>query len=402
MRFTYTALDAQNKKIAGEMEAEGMSQVFAALAGRGLRPLSVSPVRGAVIRAGRLMRGSITISDKIFLTRYLSLMLKVGTDLFSALNILIENFDKPAMKVMLGEIREGLERGEPFHAAFGRYPKHFSPVFLSLVKAGEASGTLEKVFENLSVDLEKEQNLRASIKSALVYPALLFVMASLILLFLVTFALPKIATVFLTSGFEPPLFSRVVFTVGLFMGQYAAVIFSGFFALLVFLVLFSRTLPGKRALGVLLERLPVVRGVVQKIAVQRFAGTASSLLAAGLPILDVLTITASVVGHRSLQRSLVRVSEEGLKRGLTLGDAFRREAALPPVVVNLIAISERAGHLTDVLATIAAFYETEVQQSLKRLVVFLEPLMLLIIGAVIGLIALAIIVPVYQLVGQIE
>ena len=252
------------------------------------------------------------------------------------------------------------------------------------------------------MDLEKEQNLRASIKSALVYPALLFVMASVILLFLVTFALPKIANVFLSGGFNPPLFSRIVFAVGLFMGHYAAIIFIGFFALIASLFFFARTASGRRTLGWLFERLPVVRAVVYRIAVQRFAATASSLLVAGLPILDVLTITAGVVGHGPLKKSLIRIANEGIARGLTLGEAFRRETVLPAVVTNLIAISEKVGHLSDVLKTIADFYDSEVQHSIKRLVVFLEPFMLLVIGTVIGFIALAIIVPVYQFVVQIE
>ena len=329
-------------------------------------------------------------------------MLKVGTDLFSAINILIDNFTAPAMRGVLIEIRDGLERGEPFHATFAKYPRYFSPVFVSLVSAGESSGTLERSFDELSVELEKEQNLRNNIKSALVYPAILFVMASLILLFLVTFALPKIAKVFESSGFNPPLFSRVIFAIGLFMGEYAVLIFILFFAGLTGFFFFLKTARGAQILSALFTRLPVIKSVAEKIAIQRFTGTVGLLLTAGIPVVESLDTAADVVSHTAIKRGLHRVAHEGLTRGLTLGDAFKREAVLPPVVNNLIGISEKAGHLSEVLKTIATFYETEVANSLKRLVTFLEPVMLLVIGSVIGLIALSIIIPVYQLVGQIQ
>ncbi|MEK7192319.1 MAG: type II secretion system F family protein [Patescibacteria group bacterium] len=401
MRYKYTAADANGKVTEGILEAENTGAVLESLSAKGLKPVSIAPIKEIAVKTKRVFGQSVTVTDKVFLTKYLALMLKVGTDLLTAINILIDNFDKAILKSLLTEIRSNLEKGQPFYQSFSAYPRYFSPVFVNLVKAGEASGNLANVFQNLSVTLEKEHELQGRIKSAMIYPAILFGLSALILIFLVTFALPRIAGVFLGGGFNPPAFSRIVFSVGLFLEQYIAV----FLILLAFLAVggwlfFAKTLAGKKTVSALLNSVPVVRGVVKKIALQRFASTFGVLMKAGLPILDALEITADAVAQPSIKESLRRVARNGVAKGLTIGEAFNREKTFPSVVTNLVAISEKAGHLDEVLNTLADFYDSEISVSIKNLVAFVEPVMLILIGAVIGLIALAILVPIYQLVSQ--
>ena len=401
MKFNYKAADASGKTVEGFLEAENSGQVLEFLATKGLKPVTVTAERGFERKARSFFGQTINVADKVFLTKYLALMLRVGTDLFRAINVLIANFDKKVVKSLLLEIRSNLEKGQPFYQTFASYPKYFSPVFVNLVKSGEASGNLEKVFESLSVGLEKENDLRNRIRSALVYPAILFALSLAILFFLVTFALPRIANVFQGGGFQPPLFSRVVFSVGSFFGNNTGLILG----IIAFLVIFGwffikKTLIGQRFVSFILNQIPIVREVIYKIAVQRFAATLSSLMSAGLPILDALNITADAVVHPVLRAALKRIASEGVSRGLTLGEAFSRETAFPPVVINLVAISEKAGHLDEVLQTLADFYDSEISASVKGLVAFIEPLLLIFIGSIIALIALSILVPVYQLVTQ--
>lgn len=402
MRFKYIASQPDGKLIEGTTEGETTADVLNYLAGQGLKPVSITALKG-VSKAGvtRFFGQAISVIDKIFLTRYLSLMLRVGTDLFKALDILIADFEKPIVKAFLLEIRSSLEKGQPFYSTFERYPKYFSPVFVNLVKAGEASGNLEKVFDELSVSLEKEKDLQNKIRSALVYPALLLGLSVLILLFLVTFAIPRIANVFLSAGVQPPIFSRIVFAVGLFLGKYVWLILAAL-AVLVFggWIFISQTLAGKRFLSAIINSFPIVKKVAYKMALQRFANTLSALMKSGLPILNSLEITADTLNQPALRDALKRIAKEGISRGLTLGEAFKKEAAFPVVVSNLVVISEKAGHLDEILKTLSVFYESEVDSSLKTLVSFLEPLLLLFIGSIIGLIALSIIIPIYQLVGQ--
>jgi len=402
MRFHYIASQPNGRIVEGDMEAKSSAEVLVYLAGQGLKPVSLKTIKTVEeVSRRRFLGQTITIADKVFLMKFLALMLKVGTDLFKAVDILIADFEKPALKSLLIEIRGALEKGQPFYSTFAKYPKYFSSVFINSIKAGEASGKLENVFEKLSVSLQKEQDLRHKIRASLAYPVLLLGVSMLVLILLVSFALPKIANIFTSGGFNPPTFSKIVFAVGLFIGKYVWFILSFLvIAVVILWFFFSKTLTGRNILYAVSIKLPVIRNTMKQLAIQRFAATLSSLLFSGLAILDALEITADAVGFKEIKDALIRISREGVSKGLTLGDAFRREAAFPRAVVNLIAISEKAGHLEQVLATLADFYESEIEASIKSMVSFLEPVLLLGIGLIVGIIALAIIVPIYQLVGQ--
>ncbi|MDI6734183.1 MAG: type II secretion system F family protein [Patescibacteria group bacterium] len=399
MQFRYIASQPNGKLIQGEIEAKDEDEVLSFLGGRNLTPVSIDKLSTLKTRGlASILRRSVNISDQIFLSKYLALMLKIGTGLVEAINILITDFGKPAVKAILLEIRSALEKGDPFYSTFARYPKIFSSVYTNLIKAGETSGNLEKTFEELTEMLTKQKDLRDKIKSALIYPSLLLVGSILVLTLIIMFALPKIAGVFTEGGFKPPGFSMVVFSVGFFLNRVGFYILGVF---VVILILFFRLLKSsvifKRFVISIIGEIPVIRDVMKKIALQRFTSVFSSLIKAGLPITDALEITAEAVGNITLKESLIRISKEGLAKGLTIGEAFRREPFFPMTVTNLVAISEKAGHLADVLSTLSDFYTKEIDSSVKTMVAFLEPVLLLFIGGIIGFVALSVIIPIYQL-----
>lgn len=400
MQFHYIASQKDGRVVEDQIEAKDTSEVLQYIVSRGMKPVSIKPAE-IVKKGGGLFGGKITLTDQVFLSKYLALMLKIGTGLLQAINILIEDFDKAAVKSFLLEVKANLERGQTFFSTFAKHPKIFSQVYINLIRAGEASGNLDTVFENLTKSLSKEKEMREQIKSALIYPILLLSASVLILIFLVMFALPKIAAVFSQSGFQPPLFSRVVFAVGLFFGQYGGYILGFFIVLFIaFIIAYKNVWVFKKLVTSIVAEIPVIKDVVKKIALQRFSATLSSLIKAGIPLTDALEITAQAVGNVDLKDALLRISREGLAKGLTVGEAFKREPFFPKTVVNLIAISEKAGHIEEVLGTLSEFYVSEIDSSLKMLVSVLEPGMLLVIGFVIGLIALSIIIPIYQLTTQ--
>jgi len=294
-----------------------------------------------------------------------------------------------------------LEKGQPFYSTFVKYPKYFSSVFVNLIKAGETSGNLETVLENLTVSLEKDQDISRKIKSALTYPIILMIGSFSVLIIMVTFALPRLAEIFTSFPTQPPLFTRIVLAVGLFLSHYIWIILAILVAIIIFFwYVFSKTVSGKKILYQFATKIPVLKNVLKQMALQRFASTLASLMKAGLPILDALEITAQTVGSEPLKESLFRISRQGVAKGLTLGDAFRREAIFPGVVVNLMAISEKAGHIEDILLTLADFYGKEAEAAIKVMVNLLEPLMLVVIGLIIGLMAVSIIIPIYQMISQ--
>lgn len=400
MLYHYLASDKNGKLTEGEIDADSLNGVLQHLIGRELRPLSVKPVREVSV-GFRPLRGRIKIGDKIFLTKYLALMLRVGTDLLSAVNILIADFENRAMKNFLLEVRDNLVRGRPFYESFARYPKVFSSVLVNLIKSAEASGNLEKTFEDLSQSLVQEADLRGRVRAAIIYPIILLSASIVIFGFIAVFALPRIANVFSEGGIEPPFFSRIVFATGIFISDHIIVVGLGIIFLLVGGVYFFRfTLFGRRLFEQVANHLPVIRRVRRDLAVQRFASTLSSLLRAGLPIIDAINITADTVGSAELSYSLRRVSQEGLAKGLTIGEAFRKESAFPRVVVNLVAISEKAGHLDEVLYTLANFYAANIGSLIKSAMAFLEPALLILMGLIVSVVSLSIIIPVYQLTTQ--
>ena len=402
MQFHCVASQQDGKIIESDIDARGVEEVLAVLSARGLHPVSIKPATTAKGKMDRkIFGGNITLTDQVFISKYLALMLKIGTGLLQAINILIDDFSKPSVHSFLVEVKTNLEKGMQFYYAFARHPKIFSQVYINSIKAGETSGNLESVFDDLAVSLSKEKALRDQIKSALFYPVILFVMSILILVFLVMFALPKIAGVFSESGFDPPIFSKVVFAVGFFFGDYGLwILLAGIICFAVLFVGYRTSLVFKKFILSILFNLPLVRDVVKKISIQRFAATLSSLIKAGMQITDALEITADSITQIELKEALIRISKEGIAKGLTVGEAFKREPFFPKTVVNLVAISERAGHIEEVLQTLADFYTSEIDSSLKTLVSFLEPILLMGIGLVIGLIALAIVVPIYQLTIQ--
>ena len=205
----------------------------------------------------------------------------------------------------------------------------------------------------------------------------------------------------MTGGMNPPTFSKIVFTIGLFVGHNLAWLLPLFILFWVGLALFFfKTLTGKKVAYSLALKIPIIKKVIKEIAVQRFASTLSSLLASGIPIIEAIEITASSVGMPELQYALMRISREGIAKGLTIGEAFKKEPVFPKVVSNLVSVSEKSGHIENILSTLADFYSSEIEGSVKGLVTFIEPVMLVLIGVIVGTIALAVIVPVYQLTGS--
>ncbi len=401
MKFKYTATNEEGKIIEGTVDFATQSEVLVYLAQKNLKPISISMAEERLSKIKLSFGSSINITDQIFLSKYFSLMLRVGADLLKVIDIMIADFSKPALRRFLSEVKEALQSGKPFHSAFLKYSNYFSPVFVNLVKAGEKSGNLDMVFESLSNALERERNFRDKIFAAMVYPIFLVVIGFFIMLFLIGFALPRVSGVFASSGFSPPTFSRVVFAVGGFLSNYILYIGFGSVFIILFLYYFTRfTKPGRAFLRRFVSLIPVVSNLYKKISLQQLTSTLSLLMKSGLPILESLKIVSNVVTYPGMPEALRRVSDEGVAKGQTLGASFHREGVFPQLLSNLITISEKSGNIEELLDTLSRFYESEVDVSMKKVVSFVEPMMLLVIGGAVGLVALSIILPVYQLVGQ--
>lgn len=403
MLYHYIAADKDGKIYQSDVEAASIEEVLALIAKQSWKPISVKPLREVISIKSRLpfSEEKITLQDKIFLMKYLSLMLRVGTDLFKAIDILIQDFDKQVIKNFLIEVRSNLEKGNQFYISFENHPEIFSKIVVNLVKAAEASGNLEKTLLDVSNSYSKEAELKSKVKGALIYPVLLLVVSFAIVVLLVTFVLPRIAVVFEGSGAEMPFFTSLVVTFGQFMNKYFIIVFPVGLGLMVLAYLFfAKTERGKIVLGNMIKRAPLIKNIFNKLAVQRFSSTLSSLLKAGIPFINSLEITADAVGDEDVKRALLRIARDSISRGVPIGESFKRESIFPQVVINLIAIGEKSGHVEEILGTLSEFYEKEIDESLKNFVAILEPALLVVIGLIVAGIAFSVIMPIYQLVSQ--
>ncbi|MEW5805294.1 MAG: type II secretion system F family protein [Patescibacteria group bacterium] len=405
MLFHYTAADSHGKVYQADVEASSLDEVLGLIAKQDLKPISVKPLKEVVVVkdkfAGLIGGGKITLQDKIFLMKYLSLMLRVGTDLFKAIDILIQDFTKPAIRNFLLEVRGNLEKGNPFYTSFQNHPEIFSGIVVNLIKAAETSGNLEQTLMEISDSYAKEADLKGKVRSALIYPVLLLTVSFAIVVLLVTFVLPRISVVFEGSGAEMPFYTRIIVSFGKFVNQHSLLVLPLLFGSLIGLGVFLfKTGRGKQISNNLLRKTPLVKDIFMKLAIQRFSATLGSLLKAGILFVTALEITAEAVGEENMRRALLRIAKEEISRGVPIGEAFKKEQIFPQVVINLIAIGEKSGHVEEILGTLAEFYEKEIDESLKTFVSFLEPALLIFIGGIVALIAFSVIIPIYQLVSQ--
>jgi len=401
MLFHYKAIDAQQNIKEGDYEAPDTSTVLGYISSQGMIPIAIKEIvkrKGLNISFGK---EKISLKDKVFLMKYLSLMLQVGTDLFRAIDILITDSTEGPVRRFLLEVRGNLEKGKPFYTSFEAHPEYFSLVVTNLIKAGESSGQLSQTLAKISVDLEGESELVSKVKSALTYPIILIIGAAAVTIFMAMFILPKIGKVFENTTAKIPTYTRIVLGASNFLNQYAYICLPLFIIIPVGLFLyFSKTSKGKKAFGNFLDKIPVARHLQENLALQRFTSVLSSLIKSGMPIIRALEITAKATGYEKYTEALLNISRNISTKGLSIGDAFKQEGVFGGVLSNLIAVGEKAGHTGDILETLANFYKTEAESSLKMLVSFIEPVLLVFIGLIVGVLALSIIVPMYQLVGQ--
>lgn len=401
MLFHYKAVDNKKNLREGDLEAVDSNAVLGYIASQGMIPITIRQITKKKVFNFSIGKENISLKDKVFLIKYLSLMLLVGTDLFKAIDILITDSIEGPVRRFLLEVRSNLEKGKPFYTSFEAHPEYFSPVVTNLIKAGESSGQLTQVLAKVSVDLEAESELTSKIKSSMTYPIILLIGAFSLLVMMLMFIMPKMGTVFTSTTAKIPTYTRVVLTVSNFLNKYAYICLPLFIIIPVALVLFfSKTAKGKHMFSSFLNKIPVARHLQENLALQRFTSVLASLIKSGMPIIRSLEITAQATGYEKFTNALMNISKNVGTKGMSIGDAFKQEGVFGGVLSNLIAVGEKAGHTGDILETLSNFYKNEAESSLKMLVSFIEPAMLVFIGGIVGTLALSIIVPMYQLVGQ--
>lgn len=397
--YAYKGFNAQGRKVAGVIDAESPKGARISLRRTGVFPTDLSEERAgqaAPAPSGRTFLERVSTQDLALMTRQLATLAGAGLPLVECLSTLIEQMEKEGLKRVLSHVRQRVREGQSLADALRAHPRIFSHIYVSMIQAGEASGTLEVVLARLADYSEEQAKLWRTVRVALTYPFLMVVVASLILLFLLAYVVPQVTRIFSETGQTLPLATLVLISFSSFLAQtWWALLLLGASGTLVIARL-VRTPWGRLLYDRFTLQVPWLGRVLQKIAVARFSRTLSTLLASGVPILTALDIVKNIVSNTLMRRALeeARVSVQG---GESLAAPLRHSALFPALLVRMIAVGERSGELETMLARAADAYDGEVEKSVTSLTTLLEPLTILIMGAVVLFIVLAILLPIFEL-----
>jgi type IV pilus assembly protein PilC len=334
-------------------------------------------------------------------TRQFSVMIDAGLPLVQCLEILGSQQEHKAFKRALIQIRQDVESGSNLADSMRKHPKVFSDLYTNMVAAGEAGGILDTILQRLATYIEKAVKLNSQVKSAMIYPVAVISIATLVVIVILWKVIPVFASLFAGLGAELPLPTIIVIHLSHFIGDFWWLIGGVVFGTVFFLRRYHETEKGKRVIDGIVLKLPVLGMLMRKIAVARFCRTLSTLTSSGVPILDGLTITAKTAGN-SIVEDAIMATRKSVEEGKTISEPLGDTDVFPSMVVQMIAVGEQTGALDVMLSKIAEFYEEEVDTAVAGLMKLLEPLLIAFLGVAIGGIVIAMYMPMFTLIGQIQ
>lgn len=402
--FSYQAKTFAGETQTGVREAKDERELAETLRRDGLLLLSAESGEAKKVRTlnvDDLWRGIRPISrvEKMMFARHLAVMVKSGFSLPRALEVLEKQAESRKFSRVLNDLADRVRRGEAFAESLARHPKVFSELFQNMVRVGEAGGTLEEVLRVLASQMKKDYELRSKVRGALMYPAVILSALVGVGILMMTVVVPKLSQVFADLAITLPPTTQAIISVSAFLARFWFFIPLGII-LLIFGIRSSLKFPQiKRAVDWLILKFPILGEMLKKVQVARFARTFSSLIDSGTPIVKALEISSRTLGNMYFREGLEAAARE-VEHGTNLSKGLSPFGALyPPLVTQMIAVGEETGNLADILENLAEFYEEEVSNETKNLSSIIEPVLMIVIGVVVGFFAISMIQPMYSLIG---
>jgi len=406
-KYLYIATNSQNKSITGSLEANDKAAAMTALSKQGLRPISLKESTDAKrgFSLDDLLGGSkVKSDDLVMFTRQLSAMVGAGVPLLRALSSLEDHTESKALKKILTGVTNDIQGGASLADSLGKYPNTFSDVYVNMVRAGEAAGILDEILKRLAMQQEKNATIRKKVRSAMTYPTVLVVITIIAFFGLMLFVIPQIGKILTDLGGPdaklPPLTVAMLAISGFFTSYWFIVvpaIIGGIFLLLRYI----KTPRGKSQFHHIVLKIPGIKTIIMKVAVARFARTFSALMGAGVAVLEALNVTSRAVGNVVYEKAL-NDAAEAVKNGDTLSSVIEKNDLFPPIVSQMLAVGEETGQTDTVLVKVADFYEEEVDVAIDGLSAIIEPVMIVIMGSMVGLIAASVMGPIAGLAQNIK
>ncbi len=402
--FKYEAKNFGGKTVTGTIQGNNQETAIAELRKRNLIVLSVRAAGGG--GQGEALKGLLTDSNPnryktrgeelVVFTRQLSTMVGAGIPLLESLEILQEQAENAGFAAVLDNVVEDIRSGGDLSSAFGKYPKCFSDIYVSMVRAGEISGQLDDILVRLAEYMESSAGLKREIRAAMTYPVVSLVLVIGITMFLMLGIVPKFREVFDSMEIDLPQLTAVILNVADWMTANIVAMFFITIALVVGARIYKMSKMGSLHLDWLKLHIPVFGPLFRKVALSRFSKTFATLVKSGVPILGALEIVSETVGNQVISAAVDR-ARESVRQGETLSEPLSESPEFPPMVVKMIGIGERSGALENLLDKIAEFYDDQVQAAVKSLTSLIEPIMIAVMGFLVGTIVLAVFLPIFEL-----
>ncbi|MCM8765673.1 MAG: type II secretion system F family protein [Candidatus Omnitrophica bacterium] len=398
-KFIYKAKEGPERIVEGTMEAETREQVVDRLQGMGYFPLSVleetvaeSKERGFLFPAEESLRRQ----DLVIFTRQLADLLDSGITLLRALNLIEEQAENLALRQIVSTLAKEIKDGKRFSEALLKFPQNFSRLYVALAKAGEVGGMLDEVLLGLADYLEKEEELRARVRSALAYPLLMACVGIATIFILMSFVIPRLAGMFKDIGQSLPLPTLILINVGEFLQNFWWLVLAIFGFLFFLFRRRTQTAEGSLIFDRIKLNLPLFGGLIRKAEVARFCRTLSTLLRNGVPMLGALDTVTPVINNAVIRKEIERMYNE-VRDGVSLSRAITKSPYFPPLVSNMIAVGEEGGVLENSLMKVAGSFEREVERIVKVITSLIEPALILVMGSAVGFIVISMLLPIFQL-----
>lgn len=389
------------KPVKGVRDAENAKSLRSALRRDGVLLTVATEGKAAEAKAKRDIKifeflGRPSTSDVAVLTRQLATLVGAGIPLFESLAALVEQVENEQLKRALTQVREQVREGTSFAKALEAHPTIFPPLYVNMVRAGEASGTLQQVLERLTAFLESQAKLKGKVTSALAYPILMAIIGTTLVSILMVAVVPNVTTIFASMDQALPWYTALLITTSDFMSSYWWLLLS-LLALGIYLFRrWLRTTKGKLTWDGFVLKVPVFGKVILMLSIARFARTLSTLLASGVALLGAMDIVANVLGNAALEK-VVHEAISSIREGQSIAEPLKRSGRFPPIVTHMITIGEKSGQLESMLQSVSDAYDTEVENRVQMLTSLLEPLIIVMMGSVVGFIAVSILMPLIQM-----
>ncbi len=403
--FAYKVLDSRGAQATGEIEGDSKAAAAATLRNKGFTVLDLNEVKTGLAQMdiGAAFQ-TIKAKDLTVFSRQFATMVNSGLSMLRCLYVLEEQTPNKKLAKVIGEIRQDVEAGISLSDALAKHPKVFNKLYVSMVSAGELGGILDEVLNRLATQLEKEDQIRRAVKSAMVYPVVIGVFALLVLVGMVMFLIPIFAGMYKELGnAKLPMLTRIMMGAsGVLRSWWGLVVL----AVLIFAVWgfrrLKRTERGRQVWDRFKLRIPMGIGeIIRKLAISRFSRTLGTLITSGVPILQAIDITGQASGNAVIEKAMDEV-EISVKEGQSITEPLRKEPVFPPMVTQMISVGEETGSLDAMLNKIADFYEDEVNAAVKSLTSILEPILMLGVGAVVGLVVISMYLPIFNMMNIVK